>query len=99
MLLLFPWSCFLAGLKVVDIFDSDKWGSWLLFRPRLAEPHGPAWQPPSPGPSRTHDCAVTRLWPLQPCGPASTSLAVALHPESMLLPGWLLGALPWWRSL
>ena len=67
----------------------------MLFRPRLVELRGPARQPPGPGPSRVHGYAMTRLWPLQPCGPASTSLAVILHPELMLLPGWLLGVLPW----
>lgn len=67
----------------------------MLFRPRLVELRGPARQPPGPGPSRVHGYAMTRLRPLQPCGPASTSLAVVLHPELMLLPGWLLGVLPW----
>lgn len=77
MVLLFLWSCFLAGLKVVDISDSDKWGSCCCFAQGLLSPVVlPGSLQPWPI-SDTRLCWDTAFWPLQPCRPASTSLAVA----------------------
>lgn len=62
MVLLFLWSCFLAGLKVADIFDSDKWGSCCCFAQGLAEPRGPAPSSLQPWPiSDTRLCWDTPL--------------------------------------